>query len=86
MEVGTTPLLAGLGRDPQAILDISRDGGNTWINFDWRSIGTQGEYDTSVKWENLGEGRSITARLTFSDPSPIVIYGAKLTIQKSTRR
>ena len=86
MEVGTTPLLEGLGRDPQAVLDISRDGGYTWVNYDWRSIGKQGDYLTSVKWTNLGSGRSLVIRLRFSDPSPITIYGARLTIQESSTR
>jgi len=86
MEVGTTPLLSGLGRDPQAVLEISRDGGNTWINFDWRSIGSQGDYTQSVKWSNLGTGRAIIARLTFSDPSPITLYGMRIAFEESTRR
>ena len=86
MEVGTTPLLAGLGRDPQAILDVSRDGGNTWENYDWRSIGNQGDYTQTVKWSNLGTGRSMTFRLTFSDPSPIVIYGARMSFTQSSTR
>jgi hypothetical protein len=86
LEVGTTPLLAGLGRDPQVVLDISRDGGNTWINYDWRSIGQQGDYTQSVKWKNLGKGRSLVVRVTFSDPSPIVIYGARIAVQANTRR
>jgi hypothetical protein len=86
LEVGTTPLLAGLGRDPQVVLDVSRDGGYTWINYDWRSIGAQGDYTETVKWSNLGSGRAIAVRLTFSDPSPIVLYGARLVIQPSKRR
>jgi hypothetical protein len=86
MEVGSTPLLTGLGRDPQAVLDISRDGGNTWVNLDWRSIGSQGDYMATVKWTNLGMGRTITGRLTFSDPSPIIIYGARITFEESSRR
>lgn len=86
MEVGTTPLLATLGRDPQCMLRVSRDGGNTFVSYDWRSIGLQGEYTQSVKWSNLGSGRSFAIELTFSDPSPIVIYGARLAIQESSRR
>ena len=86
MEVGTTPLLAGLGRDPQAILDVSRDGGYTWVNMNWRSIGTQGDYTKFVKWTNAGSGRSITLRVTFSDPCPVAIYGARLKMTGSSTR
>jgi len=86
MEVGTTPLLAGLGRDPQAILEVSKDGGNSWVNFDWRSIGKQGDYHRIVKWSNIGAGHSIIAKLTFSDPSPITIYGMRISFQESSRR
>jgi hypothetical protein len=68
------------------MLRVSRDGGNTWINFDWRSIGRQGVYNQVVKWNNLGMGRSFAIELTFSDPSPIVIYGGRVTIQEMSRR
>jgi len=87
MEIGTTPLLVGFGRDPQAMLEISRDGGSTWEAMGWRSIGGQGEYYyTTVKWTNLGLGRSMVARLVFSDPVPVVIYGARLILDKSSTR
>jgi len=86
MEVGTTPRLAALGRDPQCMLEVSRDGGNTFISYDWRSIGKQGEYGQVVKWSNLGSGRSFAIKLTFSDPSPIIIYGARVAVQESSRR
>lgn len=86
MEVGTTPLLEGLGRDPQAILDVSRDGGYTWVNLSWRSIGSQGDYTKLVKWSNGGSGRSIVLRVTFSDPSPISIYGCRISASSSSTR
>lgn len=86
MEVGTTPLLAGLGRDPQAMLSVSLDGGYTYRAADWRSIGAQGEYWENVKWSNLGTGKKIVVDLTFSDPSPITIYGAMMAAEVSSRR
>jgi hypothetical protein len=85
MEVGTTPLLEGHGSDPQVMLEISRDGGNTWEAHGWRSLGGQGEYYYStVKWTNLGIGRAITARITFSEPVPVVIYGSRIVIDKGS--
>lgn len=87
MEVGTTPLLSGLGRDPQAMLEVSRDGGSTWEPQGWVSIGAQGEYYfTTVKWCNLGVGRSWAMRVTFSDPSPIVLYGARILTDRGSTR
>jgi hypothetical protein len=87
MEVGTTPLLEGHGSDPKVMLEISRDGGQTWEAQPWKSFGLQGGYYyTTVKWTNLGVGRAISARITFSEPVPVVIYGARVVVDKASTR
>ena len=40
--------------DPQAMLTFSDDGGNTWSNELWRSMGKIGEYSKLAKWWRLG--------------------------------
>jgi len=86
MEAGTTPLLEGIGRDPQVQLHVSTDGGSTFKAMDVRSYGKQGEYAQEVKWSNIGAGTKMAVKLIFSDSSPVIIYGAKLAIQKGSRR
>jgi hypothetical protein len=43
-------LATGQGSDPQVMLRVSRDGGRTWGNERWRSIGKIGEYKKRVLW------------------------------------
>lgn len=61
-------LTSGQGEDPQVWLEISKDGGNTWGNKLFRSIGKKGEYKTRVAWSKLGKARDWLFRLTLTDP------------------
>ena len=71
-------LVTGQGSDPQAMLDWSDDGGHTWSNEHWASIGKIGEYKTRVIWRRLGVSRSRIFRVTISDPVKIFMIGAFL--------
>lgn len=68
--------------DPQAVLDWSDDGGMTWSNELWRSIGKAGEYYMRAVWHNLGSSRNRVFRVRISDPVKVVITGAYLRIEK----
>jgi hypothetical protein len=81
-EVGTTPKLAGQGRVPKVLLEVSTDGGNTWRECPMRTVGPQGDYTRVIKWRNLGAGRSFVARFTITEPIPMVIYGIRLTVEE----
>ena len=81
-EVGTTPKLEGQGRVPKVLLEVSTDGGNTWRGCPMRTIGVQGDYKRVIKWRNLGAGRSFVARMTITEPIPMVIYGLRLTVEE----
>lgn len=81
-EVGTTPKLAGQGRVPKVLLEVSTDGGNTWRACPIRTVGPQGDYTRVIKWRNLGAGRSFVARFTITEPIPMVIYGIRLTVEE----
>jgi hypothetical protein len=72
---GSTPVV---GSDPQAMLDWSDDGGHTWSNEHWASIGKIGQYRRRVKWRRLGTSRDRIFRVTISDPVKVVIVGASL--------
>ncbi len=64
------------GEDPQVILDWSDDGGHTWSNQHWTSIGKIGEYKNRAIWRRLGRSRNRIYRTTISDPVKVVIVGA----------
>lgn len=75
MEAGVG-LSDGQGSDPQAMLQWSDDGGFTWSNEAWASIGKMGERKTRVRWRRLGKSRDRVFKLKISDPVKVVIVGA----------
>lgn len=42
---------------PMAMLQWSDDGGHTWSNEHWRSMGARGKYATRIRWTRLGTSR-----------------------------
>ena len=70
------------GEDPQAILDWSDDGGHTWSNQHWTSMGKIGEYKRRAIWRRLGASRNRVFRLTCSDPVKTVILGAYALVEE----
>lgn len=76
-------LNSGQGSDPQIMLDYSRDGGRTFINYQsWNSLGKIGEYLHRVRWLRLGQSRQWVFRVTISDPIKRVIVRAHAAISK----
>jgi hypothetical protein len=73
-----TGLSTGQGADPQAMLRWSNDGGSTWSNEHWRSIGQIGKYKNRVIWRRLGTARDRVFEVVFSDPVKAVIVSANL--------
>lgn len=74
-------LTTGYGSDPQAMLDWSDDGGKTWSNEHWTTIGKKGEYLTRVVWRRLGRFRQRQFRVVITEPVPVVILGAFMEIE-----
>ena len=56
------------GLDPQAVLEYSGDGGETWSSELWRSVGKIGEYGARAIWNRMGSDFRRIYRLTVSDP------------------
>ena len=74
-------LVTGQGSDPQVMLRWSDDGGHTWSNEHWRSIGAIGETGQRVIWRRLGMTLKLRDRvyeLSGTDPVKIAIMGAEL--------
>jgi len=75
----TTPLdQEVVGADPQAMLRWSSDGGSTWSNEHWTSIGQIGKYTNRAIWRRLGWSRDRIFEVTVTDPVKAVIVSANL--------
>jgi hypothetical protein len=71
------------GVDPQVMLRWSDDGGHTWSNEHWVSIGKIGEYYRRAIWRRLGMTLKLRDRVyevSGTDPVKISIMGAELLI------
>lgn len=63
---------------PQAMLRWSDDGGSTWSNEHWTSIGVQGAYKNRAIWRRLGFARDRVFEVVVTDPVKAVIIAANL--------
>lgn len=78
LSINTVPLQ---GVDPQIMLRWSDDGGHTWSNEHWASMGKIGEYYRRVFWRRLGMTLKLRDRvyeISGTDPVKVAIMGAEL--------
>jgi len=78
--VGTN---TGQAQDPQVMLRWSDDGGHTWSNEHWVSVGKIGAYYQRAIWRRLGMTVKLRDRvyeISGTDPNKIVIMGAELIL------
>ena len=76
-------LNTGQGSDPQVMLRWSDDGGHTWSNEHWSSMGKIGRYGYRTFWRRLGMTMKIRDRVyevSGTDPVKITIMGAQLIL------
>lgn len=74
-------LIIGQGSDPQVLLRWSDDGGHTWSNEHWRSMGGIGKTGYRVIWRRLGMTVKLRDRVyevSGTDPVKIAIMGAEI--------
>jgi hypothetical protein len=71
-------LNTGQGDDPQAMLRWSNDGGSTWSNEHWVTIGKIGQYLNRAIWRRLGWSRDRIFEVVLTDPIKAVIVSANL--------
>jgi len=75
----TTPVNSEVvGANPQAMLRWSNDGGSTWSNEHWASIGLIGKYQNRIIWRRLGWSRDRIFEVVVTDPIKAVIVSANL--------
>jgi hypothetical protein len=68
----------GQGTSPQAMLQFSNDGGHSWSNEKWASVGAIGQLTTRVIWRRLGRSRDKVFKIRMTDPVKTVWIGATL--------
>jgi hypothetical protein len=76
-------LNTGQGSNPLVMLRWSDDGGHTWSNEHWSSMGAIGRYGHRVFWRRLGMTLKLRDRvyeLSGTDPVKISIVGAELLL------
>lgn len=86
LQIEFTPgvgLQTGQGFSPQVMLRWSDDGGFTWSNEHWTSIGKAGETKNRAMWRQLGRARDRVYEAVISDPVPRDIIGATLYAEGS---
>ena len=72
---------APIGVVPHVQLDISDDGGNTWLSLPMREFGRVGEYSHLVRWNRLGMARDRVYRCSVSDSAiPVRITDTVLEV------
>jgi hypothetical protein len=71
---------APIGVTPKAQLDISDDGGNTWLSLPYKGLGLTGQYRNVVRWTRLGQARDRVYRVRVSDAVPFHIVDAQLEV------
>jgi hypothetical protein len=79
--VGTN---TGQAENPQVMLRWSDDGGHTWSNERWASMGKIGQYFRRVMFRRLGMTMKLRDRVyevSGTDPNKVVIMGAELIIE-----
>ena len=58
--------------------DLSNDGGSTWSNEHWVTIGALGKYRNRAIWRRLGQARDRVYEVVVTDPVNAVIVSANL--------
>jgi hypothetical protein len=86
VERGTGSLLANvptaIGAEPKVMLQTSDDGGFTWSNELWSTLGTIGNRLARVRYTRLGMSRDRIFRVTFTDPNKFIVVDASIDVQK----
>ena len=85
LQIEFTPgvgLQTGQGKNPQVMLRWSDDGGFTWGNQHWTSIGAVGITKNRAIWRALGRARDRVYEASFSDPVARDIVGATLYAER----
>lgn len=74
--------LGAPGSSPQAIIQVSKDGGHTWSSESWVTmVGKTGEYKKRVTRRRIGAARDIAFKFRITDPVKRVVTGAYISAE-----
>lgn len=77
METGVG-LATGQGSDPQVMLQVSRDGGNSWGAEMFASAGKIGQYGRRVEWRRCGTSDQFAFKVRYTEPTPVTFVSASI--------
>lgn len=79
-------LVSGQGSDPEVVLRVSRDYGQTWTSAGPRSIGAMGRYFDRCRWLRIGRTRAdrMVLELSMTDPVKCAWLGCWLAADAGT--
>jgi hypothetical protein len=78
-------LQSGQGSNPQIMLQISKDNGETFGNERWTSLGKVGQYGgPRVIYRRLGQSRDFVFKIRLTDPVPFVLVRGSAVLRQTT--
>jgi hypothetical protein len=77
METGVG-LATGQGSNPQIMMQVSKDGGHTYGNERWKTMGAIGKYKARAVWHRMGQARDFVFKFRITDPVKRVILGSTI--------
>lgn len=77
LDAGTTNAV-----NPMLVLEVSRDGGQTWSLPIKATLGKIGTYNTRARWNRLGKSRDFVFRVSCSDPVNLSLLSAYLVTEQ----
>lgn len=69
---------------PDLLLQVSKDGGNTFGNVRSCRLGRTGNYSHRVRFHSLGYNRLCVLRVTYSHPTPLELTSCSLRVSATT--
>lgn len=73
---------APIGLVPHVNLEISDDGGNTWLMLPSRELGRIGQYKHVIRWNRLGQARDRVYRMSVDDAAvPLRVQDTTLRVE-----
>lgn len=71
--------------EPQLMLEVSSDGGNTFGHVRSCSLGRTGDYSHRVRFHSLGYNRLCVLRLTYSHPTSLELTACSQRVSPTTK-
>ncbi len=68
---------------PMLLLEVSKDGGNTFGNVKSASLGRTGDYSHRVRFRNLGMCRKCVLRITYSHPTELTLNSCSVRAEST---